>query len=101
MPSNTAGEPPTLDELREAVAAIIGSEPSAIPEDANLIHLGIDSLGMMRLVNRWRRTSIRVSFRELAAEPTLAAWQRHMDAVRGESTGERTDRYPDDGVPLC
>jgi aryl carrier-like protein len=79
MVNKAAGTPPTLDELREAVAALIGSEASEVPLDANLNHLGVDSLGMMRLVNRWRRAGIRVSFRELAAEPTLAAWQRYLD----------------------
>jgi aryl carrier-like protein len=83
MPSNTAGQPPTLEELREAVATITGLELSAITDDANLVELGVDSLGMMRLVNHWRRARIRVSFRELAAEPTLAAWRRHMDAPTG------------------
>lgn len=72
--------PPTLDELRALVAELIGSEPSAVPLDANLNQLGVDSLGMMRLANRWRRAGIRVSFKELAAEPTLAAWQRHLDS---------------------
>jgi aryl carrier-like protein len=100
MSTNTAGERPTLDQLREAVAAIIGSEPDAIPEDANLLQLGVDSLGMMRLVNRWRREGIRVSSRELAAQPTLAAWQRHIDALRSESSKEQMDPHPDDGVPL-
>lgn len=88
--NNAAGQPPTPQELREAVAAIVGSEPGAIPMDANLLHLGIGSLEMMQLVNRWRRANIRVSFRELAAEPTLAAWQRRMDALRSRSM-ERTD----------
>ena len=81
MPLNSRAnaKPPTLDELREAVATMIGTEPGAIPLDANLNHLGVDSIGMMRLVNKWRRVGIRVSFRELAAEPTLAAWQRYLD----------------------
>lgn len=70
------GKPPTVEELRETVAGLVGTEPDAIPLDANLNELGVDSLGMMRLANRWRRVGVRVSFRELAADPTLAAWQR-------------------------
>nr|AVR52598.1 hypothetical protein [Streptomyces sp. FXJ1.235] len=75
--------------LREAVAAMIGTEPGTIAPDANLIHLGLGSLEMMRLVNKWRRDGLPVQFRELAAEPTLAAWQRHFDAVAAEA-GEAT-----------
>jgi aryl carrier-like protein len=80
MQSKRAGTPPTLDELRALVAEMIGSEPGAVPLDANLNQLGVDSLGMMRLANRWRRAGVRVSFKELAAEPTLAAWQRHLNS---------------------
>jgi aryl carrier-like protein len=76
--------PTTVDELRAAVAAIIGCEPGAVRDDANLIHLGIDSLGVMRLVNRWRRAGIRVSARDLAAEPTLVAWHRRIAAIAAE-----------------
>ncbi|MFD6533818.1 phosphopantetheine-binding protein [Streptomyces sp. NPDC060184] len=75
--------------LREAVATMIGAQPDEIAPDANLIHLGLGSLEMMRLVNRWRRDGLPVSFRALAAEPTLDAWQRHFDTVAAES-GEAT-----------
>ncbi|WP_327178604.1 phosphopantetheine-binding protein [Streptomyces sp. NBC_01335] len=75
--------------LREAVATMIGAEPDKVAPGANLIHLGLGSLEMMRLVNRWRRDGLPVSFRELAAEPTLEAWQRHFDTVTAES-GEAT-----------
>jgi aryl carrier-like protein len=89
--TDSSGQTPTevSAALREAVAAMIGAEPDAIAPDANLIHLGLGSLEMMRLVNRWRRDGLPVSFRELAAEPRLDAWQRHFDTVApraGEAT---------------
>ncbi|OIJ86736.1 phosphopantetheine-binding protein [Streptomyces colonosanans] len=76
--------------LRDAVAAMIGTEPDAIAPDANLIHVGLGSLEMMRLVNQWRRNGLPVSFRELAAEPTLEAWQRHFNAVAAGSAEATT-----------
>ena len=82
-----AKEAPTMGEVRQRVGAIIGAEPDSIPHDANLFDLGVDSLGMMRLVNLWRRAGVRVSFRELAAEPTLQAWQRFV--------ARESDRSPD------
>lgn len=95
MQVNATDGPPTLDELREAVAAIIGLDPDAIPANANLVHLGLDSLGMMRIANRLRRAGIRVPTRELAAEPTLAAWRRHLVAsAEPDPRGERGDRHP-------
>jgi aryl carrier-like protein len=86
MPNNPTMEPPSLEELREIVAGIIGTEPSAIPDDANLIHLGVDSLGMMRLMNRFRRAGVRMSSGDLVAEPTLTAWLRRVNELsRGAS----------------
>ncbi|MER5644437.1 phosphopantetheine-binding protein [Streptosporangium sp. NPDC002524] len=73
--------PPTADDLRQAVATIIGTEPGEITGDANLVFLGLGSLEMMRLVTRWRRQGIAVEFGELAAEPTVEAWQRHLRAA--------------------
>ncbi|MEV6773375.1 phosphopantetheine-binding protein [Nocardia sp. NPDC051030] len=70
--------PPTLDDLRTAVAEMVGVTPADVPLEANLYHMGVTSLGMMRLANRWRRAGIRVSFRDLSAEPTLHAWQRFL-----------------------
>jgi aryl carrier-like protein len=98
MPSKEAGQPLTLDLLREAVAGIIGVEPEAITHDANLVHLGIDSLGIMRLVNLWRRAGIRVSSRELTANPTLAAWQRHTEDLRRAAMAEQMEPQPGDGL---
>lgn len=85
MRGNAMSESRSMDEIREAVAAITGLDPGAIPDDANLLHLGIDSLGMMRLVNRWRREGLRVSFRELIANPTVAAWERYLGTLHEES----------------
>jgi aryl carrier-like protein len=70
------GPPPTTAELRAAVANILRTDPAALAEDANLLDLGLDSLGMMRVINLWRRAGIRMSLDDLTAEPTLAAWSR-------------------------
>jgi aryl carrier-like protein len=79
MPENGLNAPLTPDQLRQAVTAIIGLESDDIPADANLVDLGIDSMGVMLLIRRWREQGIRVSYRELVANPTLAAWQQHLD----------------------
>jgi aryl carrier-like protein len=76
--------------LRQAVAAVIGAEPDTIDPDANLIHLGLGSLEMMRMVNRWRREGHPVDFRELAAEPTLSAWQRHFETLTATDAAQGT-----------
>ena len=82
MPDQEPEKPPLMDELREAVAAIIGSEAGAVSDEANLVQLGVDSLGMLQLVNRIRRSGLRVSFKVLAADPSLGAWHRYLDEMR-------------------
>lgn len=73
-----AALPLTGEELRSALADLIGITPSEIEDDANLIHLGLGSLEMMRLVTKWRRAGLGVAFGELAATPTYAAWNEQI-----------------------
>jgi len=89
MSQSAANQALTMEQLRRAIASIISLPPNDIADDANLLELGLDSLGIMRLVNIWRKEGIRVSSRELAAEPTVAAWQRHIDALRAAAEAER------------
>ena len=63
-----------LDELRTSVAELIGSEPDAVPVDANLFELGLESIVLMRLVGRFRKQGSAVTFADLAAQPTISAW---------------------------
>ncbi|MFI8293063.1 phosphopantetheine-binding protein [Streptomyces sp. NPDC085614] len=70
--------PLSADELRGEVAAVLGVQPDTVPADAHLVHLGLGSLEMMRLVTRWRRQGLPAEFAELAAAPTLDAWHRHL-----------------------
>ncbi|EJK88315.1 non-ribosomal peptide synthase [Rhizobium sp. AP16] len=62
--------------IRDAVVEILGEEPAAISDGENLFEAGLDSVGLLRLVNRLRRSGLQVSFADLAREPTLAAWDR-------------------------
>lgn len=89
MSHGTADQPLTLERLRLAIASITGLQPNDIADDDNLLLLGVDSMGIMRLVNMWRKEGIRVSSRELVAEPTLVAWQQHIDALHAAAEAER------------
>ena len=85
--ADTTREPITRDQLREVVGTVIGAEPNAFPEDADLTGLGLDSLRAIQLVNRLRQAGMRMSVRELTAEPTLAALQRRIETPEdGQST---------------
>ena len=67
-------------ELRETVATVLNRPAEEIPGDANLVLLGISSLEIMRLVSRWRRQKLPVSFEALVTEPTLNQWLAHLNA---------------------
>jgi aryl carrier-like protein len=48
--------------------------PTKIPNDADLVALGMNSLELMTVVNRLRRQGIPVTYDALATQPTLDAW---------------------------
>ncbi|MGV9665461.1 non-ribosomal peptide synthetase [Nocardia niigatensis] len=64
------------DEIRTAIAGHLGLDPAAVPDHADLIELGLDSIRTMKLAGSWRKRGLAVNFAQLAAEPTVAAWHR-------------------------
>lgn len=81
--------------LRVTVAEILGTAPDTLKADDNLFEVGLDSLGVLRLVNRLRRDRIEVGFATLAQAPTLAAWSALLE---GQSEGPSD--LTDDGFTL-
>ncbi|MBZ4323661.1 phosphopantetheine-binding protein [Streptomyces huiliensis] len=91
MESTTpATGPLTGDDLRRILAETIGTTPDEIETDVNLIHQGLSSLQMMRLVTRWRREGLGVEFRDLAADPTVDAWERRFAEAWQARTADGT-----------
>lgn len=66
----------TPDGVRDAVAELLGEAPSDIDEHDDLFDLGMDSIRMMALVNRWADAGQDVELGDLAENPTLAARSR-------------------------
>lgn len=79
-----------LQWVRAAVAGILAEDAATLTDDENLFEAGLDSIGLLRLVNRWRREGVPVSFGDLAQEPTLAAWAALIgrEKVGREKTGQ-------------
>lgn len=63
----------SYEEVRAQIKAVLPS-PVEFDDDQNLIELGLDSLQMMRLVNKWRRDGSTVTFAELITAPRLSEW---------------------------
>ncbi|MFE0102887.1 phosphopantetheine-binding protein [Streptomyces sp. NPDC059009] len=67
---------PTLspDRVRADIAELLGCDPAEIEPEDNLLDLGLDSLRIMTLVERWRTAGAAVEFPDLAERPELAHW---------------------------
>nr|WSZ13623.1 phosphopantetheine-binding protein [Streptomyces canus] len=76
--------PRSAEEIRAVVASLIGTAAADIPDDANLVRLGLTSLDVMRLSGRWRRGGVPVQFDTLVADPTVSGWARHVGALTSD-----------------
>jgi len=72
----------SLDEIRRAVADVLGTDAAEFGDDDDLIGHGIDSIRVMRLAGLWRRQGANVKFADLIERPTLAAWWRLVSSRR-------------------
>jgi bifunctional isochorismate lyase / aryl carrier protein len=61
-------------KVREDVAELLLQPASTLGDDENLLDRGLDSLRLMSLVERWRRTGAEVTFVQLAERPVLTEW---------------------------
>ena len=63
--------------MRADIAELLDCDPVEIEEGVNLLDLGLDSLRIMQLTERWSHSAdVPVDFASLAEEPELAAWVR-------------------------
>ncbi|WP_344418719.1 phosphopantetheine-binding protein, partial [Pseudonocardia ailaonensis] len=73
--------PPSAENLRATLAALVEEEPENLRDDTDLIEVGLDSIMLMRLVADWRRAGLDVTVATLAEQPTLGAWTRILAAA--------------------
>ncbi|WP_455361105.1 condensation domain-containing protein [Streptomyces sp. SYSU K21746] len=76
------------DDIRRAAADVLGVDADSIPDAANLIGHGMDSIRMMRLAGGWRRAGAAVTFRELAEHPTVEHWYALLTATSAAPQAE-------------
>jgi aryl carrier-like protein len=77
IPSNCI----TRETLRALIATRLGLSPAEIPDNTNLVTLGMNSLELMTVVNRLRRQGIPITYDALATHPTLDAWWQVITAA--------------------
>jgi len=67
----------SYSKLRSAVQAMLPAA-AAFGDDDNLIELGLDSLKIMRLVSKWRKSGACITFAQLIEAPCLGQWWKLM-----------------------
>lgn len=75
----------TADTMRADVETLLGVA-TPIGATDNLVALGLDSMQVMRLVNKWRRAGLDVSFATLMERPFLADWQKLAQKSTGQTS---------------
>ncbi|MEN4546038.1 amino acid adenylation domain-containing protein [Pantoea agglomerans] len=68
---------------------ITGGMPEPLPDNVDLIGLGLDSLAIMKLAAMWRRQGYDVSFARLIAQPRFDAW---LSLFSGPTTATDKDK---------
>lgn len=82
-PASRGGLSLSPQQVRSDVAELLQVETS-IGDDENLLERGLDSIRIMSLVERWRRSGAEISFVELAERPTLTDWYALLSSAASQ-----------------
>lgn len=72
----------TLDDMRRDIAEVLDEHPEAVVAGDNLVDLGIDSIRIMALAQKWSRPGAPIDFADLAEYPELQRWWDTVTARR-------------------
>lgn len=78
----TAATPTSVEDLQAQIAEVLGEPTDSFGPDDDLIDVGLDSIRLMSLVERWRSGGVRLGFVELADQPTVNGWWSLINAQR-------------------
>ncbi|HEV2372807.1 MAG TPA: amino acid adenylation domain-containing protein [Streptosporangiaceae bacterium] len=82
----------TLEQMRTDVAERLGQPTEEVGLDADLLQLGLDSIGLMRLAAQWGKAGADVTFAELIEQRTLAQWWELVCAARDGASQRHNGR---------
>jgi aryl carrier-like protein len=72
-PMASAG--PTIEQMRADIADVLQEGVESIVAGENLVDVGLDSIRIMTLAERWSAPGARIEFEDLAAYPELNHWR--------------------------
>ncbi|WP_223809093.1 non-ribosomal peptide synthetase [Nocardiopsis listeri] len=94
---------PVIEAIREQVAEVLGTRGFVDTDD--LFEHGLDSLGMIRLSGAWRENGFDVTFADLSAVPTVAAWTALLHQAHAahlpEPSGNARQRAEGEPFPMA
>ncbi|WP_433260065.1 phosphopantetheine-binding protein [Actinosynnema sp. CS-041913] len=72
---STTPPPLSAERVRADVAELLGCDPTELTPETDLFDLGLDSVRIMGLVERWRAAGATgLEFADLAEQPELGRW---------------------------
>ncbi|GAB05494.1 isochorismatase [Gordonia amarae] len=80
--SNSATDTPVLtrDQIVGDIAEVLEIAPGELEDDTNVLDMGLDSVRLMSLIERWRAQGAhRADVVILAGDPTIGAWVRELN----------------------
>ncbi|GGN84850.1 hypothetical protein GCM10010112_64540 [Actinoplanes lobatus] len=81
----TAPLPTSAAELQAQIAEVLEEPADSFGPDDDLIDVGLDSIRLMTLVERWRSGGVRLDFADLAEDATVNGWWALLTAARQEA----------------
>ncbi|MEV6599794.1 phosphopantetheine-binding protein [Actinoplanes sp. NPDC051346] len=78
----TTGLPSSAAALQAQIAEVLGEPADSFGPDDDLLDVGLDSIRLMTLVERWRAGGLRVGFIDLAEQPTVNGWWSLMTSQK-------------------
>lgn len=64
----------SVEAIQHAIADVLAIDVAEVLEDENLIYLGLDSVRVMLLIDRWRAAGIDISLADLSQATTVLEW---------------------------
>ncbi|MFW0785673.1 phosphopantetheine-binding protein [Gordonia sp. CPCC 206044] len=77
----TTGSTLTRDRIISDIAEILQISTDEIGDETNVLDVGLDSVRLMSLIERWRAAgAVKADLVALASNPVVGAWVRELNA---------------------
>src|ERR1700761_6460484 len=85
-------DPTSKSDIRAIIAAELDCPVADVDDHDDLIQMGLNSIRMMALAGGWRKRGAKITFAELAANPTVDSWYGLLGSEDLESAAAASDQ---------